>query len=197
MIELLKVVEIDLGEEQYKMCTAYITSNKHVEKVKLRVKPPPGARVLRSYPYWPKELEEYLEWEIKTYPRKFENGVKYSFGIRLTIDGTPPKLIKVLKWELTEVNENHVKLETILKAPYDFTLIIPFYSKLKPLTINSKNGILKTTLQLPQPVNMLEAIIEAIINDEILPFKVTLTPLKIDKEKYRLLLRKPITVSSK
>jgi len=202
-VELLKIVEIDLDRWGFKNCIAYLTSSIDITGCKLRIVPPPGARVVGVFPSWPEYMEEFLEWKIKAYRRIFEEEVKYSFGVRLDLEGrVDPGFFILSAWMVKPQGDELMKLVFDLAASFDFKLIVsPIQihynldgSKTGILELSARKGVLQGEIVFKPVTPIVAGTVEAYIKDDILPFVVSLREVEEDivlVEKYRLVLRLP------
>lgn len=92
-------IEADSEPFAYREAVVYITLDELVEGVELHLRLKEGVAVTDCWPRWPDRMgEREAVWFATLYPRRFEGGILYSFGVRLGLKGGAQTTIDALKW---------------------------------------------------------------------------------------------------
>ncbi|MEM1810063.1 MAG: hypothetical protein QW448_04845 [Thermofilaceae archaeon] len=100
--EQVKVhVEADADPPAYRSAVVYVTLGEPLEGVEILLRLREGVAVTGCWPRWPDRMgEREALWLATLYPRRFEGGIVYSFGVRLDLQGAPPEVLGNLRWGL-------------------------------------------------------------------------------------------------
>jgi len=122
-LRLLEVVEIDALTHQLGCATIFVSSRTNFAGLRVEVEFDKGITILDSWPKWPEELsEQSAVWIAEPYIRSTEDGLVYSYGLRLDLSGRFASPISIDKWHV----ENRV-LEVLVHAPTEAILVVgPF-----------------------------------------------------------------------